>query len=331
MKCVILAAGLGKRLDPLTREMPKPMMLVANIPILEHAFQAVKAAGIQDILVNLFYLPEQITSYFGDGSQFGVQITWRREQVLSGPAGALLVFEDLLRTEESVLVVSGDALHDIDLQAFITAHRNAGVQLSVVMKEIQDPGRYGVGKIGADGLLREFVEKPALGRNAYGLVSCGIYCINPQLFSLFRRAGLYDFGADLIPDMIAQGKPVLGFKTSAYWADIGTPEVLRDANLDAIAGKVHLTLPGTFLSEDGIRMEHEAVIGENVHISGPLLIGSQVRIASDTTIIGPAIIGARCSIGQSVYLSRSVLLPDTIIPDHTVIIGGLLAPYAFTL
>ncbi len=306
-------------------------MPVANRPILEHALQAIKAAGIRDILVNLFYLPEQITSYFGDGSQFGVQITWGREQVLSGPAGALLVFEDLLRTEESILVISGDALHDIDLQAFITAHKNAGVQLSVVMKEIQDPGRYGVGKIGTDGLLSEFVEKPSLGRNAYGLVSCGIYCIDPQLFSLFRRSGLYDFGADLIPDMIAQGKPVLGFKTSAYWADIGTPEVLRDANLDAMAGRVNLTLPGTFLSEEGIRMEGEAAIGENVHIAGPLLVGSQVSIASDTKIVGPAIIGARCSIGKGVYLSRSVILPGTTIPDHTVVIGGLLAPSAFTL
>ncbi|GCE16709.1 nucleotidyltransferase family protein [Dictyobacter kobayashii] len=194
MKCVILGAGLGSRLQPFSQELPKPMMPVVNKPLLEHTIQTIRNIGIQDILINLFYLPETIKSYFGDGSNYGVHITWGHETKLSGPAGALLTFEEILCQEQVVLVVSGDALHDVNLDDFVQTHKKSGAQLSVVMKEVQDAGRFGVGSVGQDNLLTDFVEKPPLPHEDYGLVSCGIYCIT-LLYSLCSGVLMYMISA----------------------------------------------------------------------------------------------------------------------------------------
>lgn len=324
MKCVILGAGLGKRLHPLTATQPKPMMLVANKTILEHNIEAVRAAGIQDILINLFYLSDQMMDYFGDGSRFGVHITWRLEQKLSGPAGALLIFEDLLKLEDVVLVMSGDVIHDIPLQEFIAAHKQARVQLSVVMKEVQNANLYGVGKIDRSGFITEFVEKPPLSPTAYGLISCGIYCLDPRLLVSFPRSEIYDFGAHLIPAMVAQKKSVLGWKTTSYWADIGSSKHLLQANLDAVAGNIQVQLPGAEWAQN-VYVVGNTNLSNSVFIVGPAVIGSNVSIGRDVQLVGPVVIGDDVKIGNQVYLSRAVVLPGANIADQSVLLEGILS------
>lgn len=321
--CMILAAGLGNRLQPLTKFLPKPLVPVANRPILDHILRGVADIGIQDVYVNLHYRPNDIIRYLKGTSFANLHITWRIEKELTGPAGALLAFEDLLRVYKAVLVISGDALHDIDLASFIKQHNDSSCQLSVAMKEISNPGRYGVAEVNEQRHIVKFVEKPPLPVDARGLVSCGIYCLNPVLLTRFLRNCVYDFGAHLIPAMVQAQERVFCFKTSSYWCDIGDLQTLRQANLDAISGQVNLTLPGQEIRK-GVWIAHEAEVAESADLHGPVLVGAGVRISKRAMIIGPAVIGPNSSIGERACLVRSVLLPGAHLPNSMLLADGML-------
>lgn len=323
MKCVILAAGQGKRLYPLTEFAPKPMIPVVNRPILEHLLPPLKEAGIREILVNLYHRPDALVDYFGDGRNFGVDITWRREPRLSGPAGALLVFEDLLMEERDVLVLSGDGVHDTDLPAFRDFYRSTDAQLAMVTKEIRDPGRYGVAEVDATDRIVGFSEKPSLPREASGLVSCGIYMLDPALLRFFRREGLYDYGAHLVPDMIARGMVARCFRTSSYWSDVGTPRTLLETNLDAVAGESRVRLPG-IETEKGVMAEKGAIVHTSAKVVGPAAVGQGARIGAGAEVVGPSVVGPGCVIGENAYVRESVLLPGAVVADEGVAINSLI-------
>lgn len=321
MKCVILAAGIGSRLYPFTAEIPKPMLPILNRPVLEHLLFKVRETGIREVLINLHYLPEKLMDYFGDGSKFGVKIVWRVEKKLSGPAGALIPFEDLLQNDEAVLVLSGDGIHDINLKGLIQAHLEKKAPFTVAMKEVQDPGRYGVMKVNELGLIIDFVEKPPLPSDAIGLVSCGIYCLNPRLLREFPHHGLYDYG-DQIRRMVADGRAVYGFLSRAYWSDIGTPATLLETNLDALRGKVHVMKTGKRLERE-IFLDKNVSIASDVILEGPVLIGEGACVLAGAQIVGPVVIGAGCTISENAYVREAVLFPGSVVQSSAVVIGRL--------
>src|SRR5713226_5679511 len=219
--CVILAAGLGNRLQPLTKFVPKPLIPIVNRPVLEHILRDVAAAGFRDIYINLHHRSRELIEFLERASvAHTLKITWRIEENLSGPAGALLLFEDILRTCKTVLVLSGDALHTVDLNDFVERHLAAACQLSVVMKEVTNAGRYGVAVVNEHHHVVGFAEKPPLAGHESKLVSCGIYCLDPALLSRFPRNSIYDFGAHLIPDMVQRREHIFCYETGAYWCDI---------------------------------------------------------------------------------------------------------------
>ncbi|MES1048998.1 NDP-sugar synthase [Bacillus thuringiensis] len=322
MRCVILGAGLGTRMKPLTLKMPKPMLPIANRPVLEHLINKVRNAGIKDILINTYHLPGIMKSYFGDGKKFGVNITWREEELLTGPAGALLNFKDILENDDSVLVLSGDGIHDIDLEKFIEEHKSKMVQLSVVMKEVSNPGRYGVAKVDSRNMIVDFVEKPPLPEESLGLVSCGVYCLDPKLIRGIPFGEIYDY-SNLIEELLSQEKSIYCYKTIDYWSDIGTPTTLLEANRDALLGKVNVKFPDTVIKGD-ILVEKEVDIDSSVTITGKVLFGKGSKIGENVHIIGPTVIGAKSTIGNGSYISNSVLLPESNIPANTVISGKII-------
>lgn len=323
MKAVVLAAGLGHRLEPFTRHLAKPMMPVANQPVMEHILRSLAASGIRDIFANLHYRPDDLRGYFGDGSRWGVSLQWFLEPELTGPAGAVLRFAEALDEVEPTLVVSGDALHDIDLNALVALHREKGAMLTVVLRKVQDPGRFGVATAAPDGRIVSFTEKPDVPRDGWGLVSAGIYCVSAACLKRIPRGVPYDFGRHLIPALAAEGAAVYGFVTEAYWMDIGSPEALRQTNLDAITGRVRVALPGAS-SAPGVLVEPDAFIASSAKLTGPVLVGREARIHEGAELIGPAVVGPGAELGEGSYVSQSVLLAKARVPAGGYLVGGLM-------
>jgi NDP-sugar pyrophosphorylase family protein len=315
MKALILAAGIGRRLAPFTNFLPKPMLPVLNKPVLEHNILRLKEVGITEILINLYHLQEEIINYFGNGEKFGVNITWRIETTLSGPAGAVLAFKDILINREDILILSGDGIHEFDIMEFVKHHKEKKSELTVLMKEVENAGRYGVAHLDQDGKITEFIEKPPLPVDEKAIVSCGVYCMNSKLLNLIPSNCEYDY-ADIIKGLINENKDVYGYITDDYWIDIGTPETLLKANKDALLGLINT-------KHTNMNFSNNTIIEDKVEVIEPVLIGNNVTLKAGSKIIGPVIIGDNCTIGKNSYIEHSLLLKDTIISDYSVAIGGI--------
>ncbi len=326
MKAVVLAAGKGTRLSPLTHYKAKPMVPVANRPVMEHIIENLHKNGIRNIFSNLYYRPADIMGYFGDGSRWDVSIHWIVEEQLTGPAGGVATFANFLEDEEMIIVLSGDALHNIDLQALADFHKNHNALLSVVMKKVVNPGRYGVGSVDQDNRIVRFVEKPAVDPASQGLVSCGIYCLSKDLVKRIPQGVVYDFGADLIPALAAANEAVFCFETSSYWKDIGTFAELRQANLDVVAEKTGVSVPGNE-NRQGVFIEAGAVIDADVEIVPPVLIGKGSRIGKNVYLIGPLVLEASVIVEEGAYISNSVVLEGTHLLPGTMVIDGIMGTF----
>ena len=322
MKTVILAAGLGRRLEPFTRSLPKPLLPIVNRPVMEHIIRRLQSCGVETILSNLYHRPEEIRATFGDGSALGAHLSWKIEDRLSGPAGALLAFSEAL-AEEDCLVVSGDACTDLDFACLIAQHRKRNAELMVVLKQVQDPGRFGVATLDGEGRIVDFVEKPPIPPEETGLVSCGIYCVSAACRRRIPPGSVYDFGADLIPAMAREGAAVHGFVTQDYWIDVGTPAMLRRANLDVLTGRCRLELPGVEIAPD-IRREDELAQPIPTCWEGPLLLGRAVEVGTGAELKGPVVVGDNVRIGANAYVSGSVLLPGAQLSPGDCLLDGIL-------
>jgi mannose-1-phosphate guanylyltransferase len=307
LDCIVLAAGQGRRLSPLTAVIPKPLLPVANRPLLEWNLASVRAAGLTKVGVNLYHGAPALKAAFADGARYGVQITWRTEQALRGPAGAMRLFEDLLVGD--VVVISGDALHDIDLAQMLAVHRDSRAPLTVAVAEVEDAGRYGVASVNDQGFVSAFEEKPAWAVGRRGLVSCGVYCLDARLVAEFPPECIYDFGANLIPELVARGGRVRAFRHDGYWTDIGTPSTFRQANLDAASARVKA--PGC----QSVAADADGV----VH-------GRNVRVGVGARIIGPAVIGDGVTLGPRSLVVRSVLLAESTLGADQCLVDGILTP-----
>jgi len=320
LQAIVLAAGEGRRLRPLTTHAPKPLVPVLNRPLLEHHLAALRALGITDVLVNTHHAPERLHAHFGDGSAFGVHITWRHEATLTGPAGAMRAFEDLLRPGP-LLVLSGDGLHDIDLAALIARHERRAPCLTVVLAEVDRAGRYGVATVDPDGLVRSFEEKPAWARDRRGLVSCGVYCLDAGLLPRVPAGAVYDFGEHLIPELVAAGEPVLGLVHAGYWQDIGTVETFWRSNLDALTGRVRL--PRATAAIAGALVSEEATVSPAATIDRDVLVGPRACVGPGAAVHGPSVIGPDCVIEAGAIVDRSVLLPRGVVPSGAGVVNGV--------
>lgn len=326
MKAIILAAGLGNRLSPFTDKTAKPLLPVANRPVMEHIVRNLQASGFSEIFANVHYYAQEIMEFFGDGSPWNVSLQWKFQPALTGPAGGAALFADIFMPEEVVVVVSGDALHDIDLQELVDFHLAHNALLSVAMKRVHRPDRYGVGRLDDNQRIIAFAEKPNSPTVTEGLVSCGIYCLKASLLRGIPVDRVYDFGADLIPSLVARGKAVFGFETQSYWRDIGDLSEFRQANLDAITNHVRIALPGEALYE-GIYIEPGANIAPDVELVPPILIGASATILKGAKIVGPTILGASTVVGEYSSLMRTVLLDHACIPDFSIVVDGVIGSH----
>jgi mannose-1-phosphate guanylyltransferase len=239
MRALILSAGEGTRLRPLTLDRPKPMLPVGGKPILEHLVTLLRNHGVTEIAMNLHYKPDVITDYFGDGGQFGVRITYSRERRLLGSAGAAKQLEAFLGEGGApFFVLYGDVLANIDLTALLDAHRSNEATATLALYEVEDPSRCGIVDIAPDGRITRFTEKPAPGTATSNLANAGIYVLDPTVLRDIPGHVPYDFGMDVFPNLLADGRALFGIRTNGYLLDIGAPDRYWQAEADFAAGRI---------------------------------------------------------------------------------------------
>ena len=308
MRAMVMAAGLGTRLAPLTDHLPKPLMPVCNRPVLEHLLRRIAGAGIVDVAINLHWHADAIRAAFGDGSQLGLRIHWRDEQKLLGTAGGTRMFDGLLGADgDPFLVTSADGFHDVDLRALIARHSEAAAFATLTVKAVPDPQRYGVALVDSDGVIEGFQEKPAPQDALSDLASCGVYVFEPRVFDHIEKGSFSDWARDVLPAAMAAGERLAAYRTEAYWNDVGTISELVNSNLDPLRGLVDLGLDA---GEDGV------------------LIGEGAQVSESATLIGPVVVGPGARIGDGAVVREAVLLAEAVVAPGAIVAGGLVGDVA---
>jgi len=333
LKAMILAAGLGTRLRPLTNVVSKPMVRMAGRPCIEHAVRLLKKYGVTDIMINLHYKPEMIQEYFGDGSAFGVQISYSYEKELMGTAGGFKLAEKFFEYE-SALIVSGDALTDINLKKFLQFHKeNQGIA-TLALKKVADSTLYGVVATEQKRIV-QFQEKPKREEAISNLANTGIYLFEPEIFEHIPEGMFYDFGKQVFPELLAKGKKMCGYMMQEYWCDVGDLNIYREAHYDMLTGVVEVELPGK-------RFEGSIWLGELVSVHpdavlvGPVLVGNNCTVREGARIYGPAVLGDNTIVGKNVVIKRGILWNNVAVEDEaeladSVVVDGCLIPSGILL
>lgn len=321
MKAMVMAAGLGTRLRPLTDYLPKPMVPIANRPVLHHLLNLLARHDVHEVGINIHVFPELIEGYFGDGSALGMSIRWSEEKELLGTAGGTKRLQDYWG-RETILITSGDGLHDVDVTALLGHHRRTSALATLAVKPVDDPSAYGVVILDRDTKIRGFQEKPRRDEARSDLANCGVYVIEPELLDQIPPDTLYDFGQDVWPVLVAAGEPIYAYTTMAYWNDVGGLDELRNSILDAVTGRVRIEVPGEEISP-GVWAEEGCSIDPAASIEGPVVLGRNVVIEAGAIIRGPAALGADSRVGKGAAIRSAALLPGSVVPDEGIAIAGI--------
>jgi mannose-1-phosphate guanylyltransferase / phosphomannomutase len=312
-----MAGGSGTRLRPLTSNLPKPMVPVANKPMAEHIVRLLKRHGVNDIIFTLHYLPNLIRDYFGDGSDFGVKISYSVEEGAAlGTAGCVKVIQD--RLDSTFAVISGDSLTDMDLTKAVEFHKAKKSQATIVLKRVENPLDYGVVICDSEARIERFVEKPGASEIFSDTVNTGTYILEPEVLLYIVMGREQDFSNDLFPLLLLRNKPVYGYVADGYWCDVGNLQVYRQACRDVLDGlvDVHIDLPQI---EPKIWVGEGTQIDSTVKLQPPALIGSNCRIGRDTVIESHTTIGDNVLIQEGASLKRPVLWSNTYIGNKSIL------------
>ena len=320
-RAMIMSAGVGSRLEPLTSALPKPMAPIGTVPTLGHILALLHQHGIREVAANLHYRADVVRDYFGDGSAFGLQIRTHEEPSLMGTAGGVKHFESFL--DRTFIVISGDACSDANLTDLLAFHKAKGALATIAMTEEEDTSKFGVVVTAEDGRIQAFQEKPKPADALSHWVNTGIYVFEPEIFQHIPADTVYDFGSQLFPALAAAGAAFYGFKLQDSWCDIGSLEQYRLAHYDALEEKVRLAMPGERTSwgwlGDGAEIDPTAVI------TGPTIIGAGARVEAGARLTGRNTVGDHGVIGAGAQLHDAVLWQDVRIGTGAVLESCILA------
>lgn len=318
MKGVIMAGGKGTRLRPLTCNLPKPMVPIINKPVMQYSIELLRKHGITDIAVTVQYLPDAIRDYFGDGCEFGVNLTYFEETTPLGTAGSVKQAEHFL--DEPFVVVSGDALTDFDLEEAIEFHHQKKGLVTILMKQVDDPLEFGVIMTNEEDEIVRFLEKPSWSEVFSDTVNTGIYVMEPEVLSYIKQDTVTDFSKDIFPTLLEKRAGLFGYQASGYWSDIGNIKQYSQAQIDLLNGAVEAKLHGTEI-EDGIWIGDYVVIEEGASIEGPVAIGDNTIIRAGAFIGPHTVIGSNAVVSKDASLKRSVLWDGNYIGDDSELRG----------
>ena len=321
MKAIIMAGGEGSRLRPLTCGRPKPMVPLLNRPVMEYCVDLLVKHGIHDIGVTLQFMPGAIQEHFGSGSERGVNFHYFVEETPLGTAGSVKNAGSFL--DQTFVVVSGDALTDLDLTSALKFHRDNRSLATLVLTRVSCPLEYGVVITGQDGRITRFLEKPAWGEVFSDTVNTGIYILEPEVLEYFEPNRKFDFSKDLFPLLLQQGKPLFGVVMPGYWCDIGNLNQYLEAHKDALAGRVGIDMPGTEL-RPGVWLGKDAVLSSAADVTGPVYIGDNCRIGPGAKIEHFTVLGQGTLISENASVKRSVTWNNCVIGPKTAVRGAVL-------
>ncbi|HEV2772747.1 MAG TPA: NDP-sugar synthase [Thermoleophilaceae bacterium] len=315
MKAMVLAAGLGTRLQPLTFEVPKPMVPVLDRPVMAHIVRLLERQDFDELVANVHWFPDTIRDYFGD------RIEYRHEPELLGTAGGVRAVRDFFGDEE-VVVLSGDALTDLDVGALLERHRSAGGIATLTVKSIPDTRAYGVVVHDEDGRVQGFQEKPEAEEALSDLANCGIYCFSPEIFDFFPDEDPVDWAADVFPALLEHDVPFYVHEVEAYWNDIGSLAELRQGTWDALEGRLQIEVPGREV-RDGLRVGEGTELPDDLElVDGHGWIGEDCELGEGVRLMGQVAIGDRCTVGSGASLRDVILFPGTHVPAGEVVVGA---------
>jgi mannose-1-phosphate guanylyltransferase len=325
MKAMILAAGKGTRVRPLTYDLPKPMIPVLGKPVMAYLIEHLAKNGVTEIMVNVAHLHEKIEDYFGEGEQFGVQIGYSFEgytkedgEVVAVPIGSAGGMKKIQEFggffDDTAIVLCGDALIDLDLKAALLEHRRKGAMATVITKEVpwDKVSSYGVVVTDKEGRITQFQEKPKQEEALSNFISTGIYIFEPEVLDLIPSGVEFDIGSQLFPLLVEKGLPFYAQGRPFNWLDIGSVSDYWEVLQNVLTGEVnHMDVPGIQIEPGLWTGLNTSIDWEGTTIKGPVYIGSGVKIEAGSTIIGPTWIGHGSHICEGAEVVRSVLFEYT--------------------
>ncbi|MCC7102978.1 MAG: NTP transferase domain-containing protein [Fimbriimonadaceae bacterium] len=322
MKAVVMAGGEGSRLRPITANRPKPLVPVANRPIMEHIIELLKRHGISEVVATLYYLADEITSAFDDGSDQGVSITYSVEDAPLGTAGSVKKAEGKLR-DDTFLIVSGDAMTDCDLSKAIAFHKEKGALATLILYRVPTPLEFGVVITDAEGRVVRFLEKPSWSEVFSDTVNTGMYILEPEVFDLMESGKAYDWSQDIFPELLRQGKPIFGYVMEGYWCDVGNLGQYREAQEHVLSGSTSLEVPGTEI-QPNVWVGANSVIEDGAVLVPPVCIGRNCKVKKGARVGPYSVVGDHALIEEGAIVERSVIWDSNYIGAHVGIHSAIL-------
>ncbi len=300
-----MAGGEGTRLRPMTANQPKPMLPVANRPIMEHVLGLLKRHGFADTIVTVQFLAALVRNYFGDGEEFGMNLQYATEELPLGTAGSVRNAGDALH-EGTFLVISGDALTDMDLTAMVSRHKESGALVTVGLASVPNPLEFGIVIADEDGRIQRFLEKPSWGQVFSDTVNTGLYVMEPEVLAEVPPGEPVDWAGDVFPKLVERGAPLFGYVSAGYWEDIGTHESYLKAQADVLAGRVQTDIAG-FEVSPGVWVAEGAEVDSDAVLTGPLCIGDYAKIEAGAHLREFTVIGSNVVVKEGAFLHRAVV------------------------
>ena len=320
MKAIIMAGGEGSRLRPLTCGRPKPMVPVLNKPIMSHIIALLQEHGFNDIGVTLQYMPEAIRDHFGNGAEHGVNLHYFVEDSPLGTAGSVKNAAAFL--DETFMVISGDALTDLELSRAVEFHKEQGAIATLVLTRVDCPLEYGVVITAEDGRVTQFLEKPGWGEVFSDTVNTGIYVLEPEALDYFAPGQKFDFSKDLFPLLLREKKPLYGLVLPGYWCDIGNLQQYLEAHQDILSNKVKIKMPGKEVAPQ-VWLEEGASIDGSAIVKGPVVIGANSQIGDGAVIEPYSLLGSGCLIQRGASIKRSVIWDNVFVGKGAALRGAV--------
>ncbi|MDA0635653.1 mannose-1-phosphate guanyltransferase [Nonomuraea sp. MCN248] len=305
MKAVVMAGGEGTRLRPMTANQPKPLLPVVNRPIMEHVLRLLKRHGITETVVTVQFLAALVRNYFGDGDELGMRLQYATEDVPLGTAGSVKNAAARLR-DDRFLVISGDALTDIDLTDMIRFHRDTGALVTIGLKRVPNPLEFGIVIVDEAGRVQRFLEKPTWGQVFSDTVNTGVYVMEPEVLGDVPGGEPADWSADVFPRLLERGAPIYGYVAEGYWEDVGTHDSYLKAQADALSGKVSLDIGG-FEVSPGVWVAGSASVEPDAVLKGPLFIGEYAKVEAGAELREYTVLGNNAVVREGAFLHRAIV------------------------
>ncbi|GAA3191935.1 mannose-1-phosphate guanyltransferase [Actinocorallia longicatena] len=319
MKAVVMAGGEGTRLRPMTANQPKPLLPVINRPIMEHVLRLLKRHGFTETVVTVQFLAALIRNYFGDGEELGMALQYATEEVPLGTAGSVKNAEDALK-DDRFLVISGDALTDIDLTEMVRFHKENGALVTIGLKRVPNPLEFGIIICDEEGRIQRFLEKPTWGQVFSDTVNTGIYVMEPEVLERVAAGESVDWSSDVFPELLAEGAPLFGYVADCYWEDVGTHESYLKAQADMLSGKIDIEIDG-FEVSPGVWVAEGAEVDPEATLKGPLYIGDYAKVEAGAELREYTVLGSNVVVKEGAFLHRAVIHDNVFVGPSTNLRG----------